>query len=191
MAKSTTPTESNVQVQRDIRTIVSWPDVDRALGALRFLEAEQARIAADYDARVANLQEEKQRALQPLLHRQERIEKLIAEFAEANRGTLKKKSKSLKMVHGTVGWKLASPKIEFVVSEGHTLALAMKRGLDSLFRMVPKLDKAALAKLTTGEQAALAVRIVQGEALYHKLSADPAISYPSADLGEGAGDGAA
>lgn len=181
---TTEKAEKIVRVQRNIRVITTWPDVDRAMGVLRYLEAELAQVTVQYDEEIANLQEQKRCAVAPLQARKERIEALITEFAEANRDTLKKGAKSVKMVHGTLGWRKATAKVEFLVDEAHTLALAVKRGLSALYKMVPKLDKTALARLTHGEQTALQVRLVQAEALYVKLSADPAIDYPATESAE-------
>lgn len=174
------------RIQRDIRKVETWEDCDRALGVLRGLQAELGLIGSDFDERIAILQQQKQRASQALMDRQERIEGLVKIFAGANReGATKKGAKSLKMVHGAVGWKKGNPQITFHKSKEHTLGLVLKRGLSSLTNTEVTLDKAALKKLTPEEQKALGVGVVQVEQFFIKLSDDPTVEYPAVTVSEG------
>lgn len=180
--------EQAPRIQRDIRKVESWEDCDRALGVLRGLQAELGLIGSDFDERIALLQQQKQRASQALLDRQERIEDLVKGFATKNReGATKKGAKSLKMVHGSVGWKKGNPQITFHKSEEYTLNLVQKRGLDSLTNIKVTLDKSALKKLTPEEQRSLGVSIAQDELFFIKLSDDPTVEYPAVTVDEGDG----
>lgn len=174
-----------VVIQRDIRKIASWQDVDRAMGVLRGCDAELGQISADFDAQIAELEAKKAKAVKPLVDKRARVEALITEFAPTARAELGKK-KSLKLVHGRVGWKLGSKSVEFVHSEKHTIRIAQARNLVSLLRVRTDLDKSALKKLSTAEQLALGVQVSQVERLYIELSQSPAVEYPAAaDDGEG------
>ncbi len=176
-------TEKKVLIQRDIRKVESWQDVDRAMGVLRGCDAEMNGIGAEYDQQIAEIQAAKAKALKPLVDKRARVEGLITEFAPGRRAELGKK-KSVKLVHGVVGWKLAPKAVAFTHSKERTIQLAEARGLESLLRRDVDLDKGAVKKLTAPEQLALGVKITQDERLFIELAADPAIEYPAAEPAE-------
>lgn len=172
------PAEVAVIIQRDIRKVETWQDVDRAMGVLRGTAAELASVGADFDAQIAELEAQKAKAVKPLVDKRARVEALIMDFAGPRRDELGKK-KSVKLVHGVVGWKLSPKAVAFTHSEQRTIDLAKARGLDSLLKVKTDLDKAAVKKLTAAEQLALGVKITQEERLFVELSESPAIEYPA------------
>lgn len=172
--------EKKILIQRDIRKVETWQDVDRAMGVLRGCDAEMSGIGAEFDQEIAEIQAAKAKALEPLVNKRARVEGLVTEFAEGRRDELGKK-KSIKLVHGVIGWKLGSKAVAFTHSEDRTIQIAEARGLDALLRRKVELDKTAVKKLTAAEQLALGVKITQDERLFIELAADPAIEYPPAE----------
>lgn len=173
-------TEKKVLIQRDIRKVESWQDADRAMGVLRGCDSEMNGIGAEFDAQIAEIQAAKAKALKPLVDKRARVEALITDFADGRQADLGPKKKSMKLVHGVIGWKLTPAAIAFTHSEARTIDLAKARDLGSLLRVQVSLDKAAVKKLTLPEQLAIGVKITRDERLFIDLSSDPAIEYPAA-----------
>lgn len=170
----------------DIRVVESWEDVDTALGVLRLADAKQATVAASFDARIQMIQEEKQKALQALIDRTERVGALVEAFVTRRRVDLAGKSatKSRKLVHGIVGFRTGAPKLVFLTSEAATLKLLRARGHTECLVVTESIDKAKVKELPQAERALCGVCVDQEERFFYKLNVDAPVEYPEVDDGE-------
>ncbi len=161
----------------EVRVIHDWPDVDRALLALRVTQAEMDTIGAQFDETIQQAQEAKQKALRSRQARVERMELEIEAFVRDHRDDMS--GRTLKLTHGTVGFRKSPPKVEYSKGEEHTLEMLSVRGLtDSCVVVVNKLDKKALRKLSETEKALCGIKVLTEERFVLKLAKDPPVTYP-------------
>lgn len=167
-------------VRRDIETVTSWSDADQALGVLRLVEAELAKVGASFDARIQALQEGKASAARPLQEKKERIEALLQQFGATAKRTLPANKKSMQLVHGKIGWRTGKPSLRFVKSKKATIQLLQSRGLTSCLVTKVELDKDAVKKLSPAERELVGVKLEAAERFFYELSSDPVVAYPDA-----------
>lgn len=184
--------ETKVQAPTEVRVVHEWADADRLLLALRRAEAELVTVGADYDQRIQELQEAKAKALAPIQARIERMDEVLETFGVARREDFSGK-KSLKMVHGVVGFRSGSDKVVLDRPEAEVIELLTMRGHRDCMEIKTTLVKAALKKLPHTERLVCGIRIEADERFYRKLASDPPITYPGApgEPGAAAGEGRA
>jgi phage host-nuclease inhibitor protein Gam len=161
----------------EVRVISSWEDADRAMLALRIVEAQIAQEGARFDQAIQEAQERKSKVMGPLQARKERMEKVLEEFATANRTSLGSK-KSINLVHGRIGWRKGNRKLTFTSSEGTTIRMLKLRSHPECIVVKEEIDKAALKNLPPHELALCGIGSEQKERFYYDLSSDPPIVYP-------------
>lgn len=166
------------QLPTEVRVVATWEDLDRALLALRVTEARISETAAQFDQDIQVAQEGKNKAVAPLTARKERMELLIKEFATANRAALGTNRKSIKLVHGKIGFRKGKPKMVFASTEDHTIRLLKLRGHAECIVVKEEIDKAALKNLPPTEKSLCGITQEQGEAFFYDLVTDPPIVYP-------------
>lgn len=179
----TAPIEITINTPREVRAINGWADVDRLMLALRIADVELGQIAASFDARIADLTEAKQRAVQPIVNRRERMEALAKNWIEEHRAEMLDKkgqpAKSVKLVHGTVGFRKGQVSIS-TEDEEKAIALLEKRGHADCVVTRQALVKDAVKKLEATELFMCGFKLSQEERFYVQLSKSPAITYPTA-----------
>lgn len=168
--------EITADTPREVRALNGWADVDRALLALRIAEAELATVGAKHDAVIQIAQEAKQSELAPIISRQERMRQRVEAFVGEHREGLD--GKSLKLTHGTVGYRMGNPTVEYEHGEEHTMKMLHTRGLGVCVVQVEKIDKKALRGLSDLELAVIGAKVLQEEAFFLKLAKSPAVLYP-------------
>lgn len=166
------------ELPTEVRAISTWEDLDRALLAMRVTEARIVETSARYDQAIQTAQEEKSRSLAPLTSRKERMEALIKGFVEEHREGLKGK-KSIKMVHGKVGFRLGNAKTLFASGEEHTIKMLKLRGHIECVVVKEEIDSAALKNLPPSEKGLCGIAVEQRERFYYDLASDPPIVYPA------------
>ncbi len=164
---------------REVRAIAGFEDADRALLALRIAETELSTIGAGFDAQIQALQEAKQSALQPIQRRVERMNERLEAFTVEHKGELGGRSWS--GVHGTIGFRKGSVRVELDRDEADVLDMLRRRGHDQCVVTTTKLDKRQLKKLTGVELTVCGVSTHQDEKFFIKLAKSPAIVYPQVD----------
>jgi len=171
------PIEITPNTAREVRSLNQWADCDRVLLALRIADVGAGSISAQYDAIIQDAQERKQRALQPITDRRERMLTRLEEFVRSHRADLE--GQSIKLVHGTVGFRKGQVKVLLPLGEEHTIDRLRSRGHEDCLRTTIEIIKPAALKLPGVEQRLCGVELEQGETFFHKLAKSPAISYPA------------
>lgn len=168
-------------VRQDIRKIASWDDVDAAMGVLRRLEAARDAELAHCDQAIRDAEERKRAAAARHDAGLQRVEGLIAEYAEAHKDEVcDGRRRSWKGHHGTVGWRTTGVRVEFENDENDTLNRLRARGHDDCIIVREKVDKNALKGLPASEVARCGVTLSQDEQLYVKTKPAPVDETPGA-----------
>ena len=170
-------------IPTEVKKIESWEDADRALLALRVTTAQIEQVSAIYDQRIQEAQEEKSKALKNLQARKERMEEVLEDFSVTNREGLGRK-KSLKLVHGRIGFRKGAARLEFTRDEAHTQRMLKLRNHDDCLHTATEVVKNAVKKLPDSEMQLCGVTLVQEEKYFYELHADPPITYPEVASGE-------
>lgn len=167
---------------REVRVLHDWADVDRALFALRIVDAELSAGAAGFDGQISDLMDRKQQALQPLVNRRDRMNDMLREWVGIRRDDFAP-DQSIKLVHGTVGYRKGAVSIT-TEDEARSIELLEKRGHNDCIETKRSLVKAAVKKLNAADLFVCGFKLDQSEAFYIKLAKSPAITYPvTADTG--------
>jgi phage host-nuclease inhibitor protein Gam len=166
------------ELPTEVRVVDTWENLDRALLALRVTEARIAEVSAKFDEDIQIAQEGKSKAITPLVARKERMEAIIKEFAIENRAALGTGRKSIKLVHGKIGFRKGKPKMVLSNGEEHTIRLLKLRGHAECVVVKEEIDKAALKNLPVSEMKLCGISQEQSEAFFYDLATDPPIVYP-------------
>lgn len=177
----TNPSTSTQRMQRDIRKVVDWPTADTALGVLRLVDAELAQVQAEYDEQIQQIEAAKRKAVAPLQKKRDRVEELVIDFAETQKGQLPKKARSIKLVHGTVGWRKGAVTVTLIGDEEHTIEQLKARGQFQCVVTTENLDKSEVKKLPASVARQCGITITQTDRLYYKLKNEPIPEYPEVD----------
>lgn len=165
-----------------VTTIATWEGADRALGVLRLIAARLDGVNATFDARIQALQEQKAARAADLLEHRKRIEELLEGFAPGARRSMPATRKSMKLVHGVIGWRKSAAKLKYTTSAKYTMQALKARGHTDCVKVKESIDKAALKKLSDTERAHVGVALVSSEVFFYELNGDPIVDYvPMAD----------
>jgi phage host-nuclease inhibitor protein Gam len=180
------PIQITTDMQREVRVLHDWADVDRAMLALRVAEVELASIGAKHDAVIQIAQEAKQAELQPIVSRTERMRERLEAFVEEHRADLE--GRSLKLTHGTVGYRRGNPVVAYERDAAHSMDMLKVRGLDACIAVVEKIDKKAVRGLDETELAVCGISITHDDRFFVRLAKSPVVIYPEVERTDGADD---
>lgn len=170
-------TKPTVRLRTNITEIHNWQDVDVALGCLRLLDSQIERINAEQDIEIQKIQEAKKRRTTPLTDRKNSIEQLLEEFVSAHRADWGGK-KSLKVVHGKVGFRWATPKVELTLDDATVIQRLKAHGQTQCVDTKETMNKTAIKKVPEAILSTCGVKVIQEERFYYELNKDEAVEYP-------------
>lgn len=162
---------------KPITAISSYPDVDDRLGELRVLTGRVEQLRARAERRIQKIEAELAAATKPFQARAAVLDSEVLAFIETRAADFEQK-RSLKLVHGTVGMRLGSPKV-VCLDEAATIADLQKRRLKACVMVHYSLDRAAVRKLTPKVQAAVGVFVEQLDNAFYKLTEGPLAEAPA------------
>lgn len=165
-----TKTNSRIKAAaaRRVNPPVSREEAELWVGRAADLKHEEAELKAAMDAEVTAVRHRYEQQLTSVASEMEEVRLGLEAWADGHRAEFGER-RSLEMLHGVVGWRLASPSLH--PRKGFTLAAVLERlrtlGRTDLIRTKEEVNKEAiLAVRETENLAALYVEVRQEDGFY-------------------------
>jgi len=161
--------------KREKKTIISGvtrDEADVAFGVYAKADAQSAKITADIELQCAKIREKYADRLSALDAEKGAAFDTLQSYAMENRGEMFTKKKSLDMVHGTIGFRIGTPKLKTM--KGFTWASALqlvKEFLPAYIRTAEVITKDKLladrdVEKMPEQMAHCGITVVQDETFY-------------------------
>lgn len=137
--------------KKTIITGVSQSDAELAFAAYAKADAQVNKITADVELQCAKIREKKQDELMRLGAERDAAFDTLQAYAMENRDELFAKKKSLDMVHGTIGFRIGTPKLKTL--KGFTWASALNLVKEFLPGFVRATEEIAKDKLLADRES--------------------------------------
>lgn len=98
--------------KKTVYTGVSQEEMEQAFAEYAKADARQQKIQADMDVQMTKIREKWQEELSKLQEAKDKAFDVMQAFATENRTELFSKKKSMDTVHGTIGFRLGTPKLK-------------------------------------------------------------------------------
>lgn len=98
--------------KKTVYTGVSQEEMEQAFAEYAKADARQQKIQADMDVQMTKIREKWQEELSKLQEAKDKAFDVMQAFATENRAELFSKKKSMDTVHGTIGFRLGTPKLK-------------------------------------------------------------------------------
>lgn len=98
--------------KKTVYTGVSQEEMEQAFAEYAKADARQQKIQADMDVQMTKIREKWQEELSKLQEAKDKAFDVMQAFATENRMELFSKKKSMDTVHGTIGFRLGTPKLK-------------------------------------------------------------------------------
>lgn len=98
--------------KKTVYTGVSQEEMEQAFADYAKADARQQKIQADMDVKMTQIREKWQEELSKLQEAKDKAFDVMQAFATENRMELFSKKKSMDTVHGTIGFRLGTPKLK-------------------------------------------------------------------------------
>lgn len=98
--------------KKTVYTGVSQEEMEQAFAEYAKADARQQKIQADMDVQMTKIREKWQKELSKLQEAKDKAFDVMQAFATENRAELFSKKKSMDTVHGTIGFRLGTPKLK-------------------------------------------------------------------------------
>lgn len=163
------------RVKKTVLTNISDEKMNEALAAYAKADASITKINADLDVKFTKLRNEKADELAKLEAEKSEAFDLVQAFALENKETQFSKKKSVELTHGTIGFRIGTPKIKTL--KGFTqkaVAKLLEKLAPEYVRKTVELDKEKLIADRDKEGMAVkmkdyGVEVVQDETFYIEL----------------------
>lgn len=128
--------------KKTVYTGVSQEEMEQAFADYAKADARQQKIQADMDVKMTQIREKWQDELSKLQEAKDKAFDVMQAFATENRTELFSKKKSMETVHGTLGFRMGTPKLKNI--KGFTWASVtnlLKEFLPAYVRVKEEPDK--------------------------------------------------
>lgn len=158
--------------KKTVYTGVSQEEMEQAFAEYAKADARQQKIQADMDVQMTKIREKWQDELSKLQESKDKAFDVMQAFATENRTELFSKRKSMDTVHGTIGFRLGTPKLKNL--KGFTWASVtnlLKEFLPAYVRVKEEPDKDKLLADRESEEVfslfeKVGVAVVQEETFF-------------------------
>lgn len=133
------------RLKKNAGEMLTRTDVEQYVQELRQLAIAEQKVLADKNAAVAEIEARCAPALEQIATSKKQLLPLIESWALANPDLFAKK-KSIEFTHGTIGFRLGTPKLALLSRKftWESALEAVQHWLPNFIRNAPEIDKAAL-----------------------------------------------
>lgn len=154
-------------------TITTWDEADRALGQIREHRERVKLLASTFDSQAKALEEARAKACAPDIAAINELEAKLRDFGRTHVTGItetRKGGRSRKLVHGVVGLRMSTPRLDFTESEAHSIKMLKVRNHPDCIQVTEKVLKERARELPATELRLCGMEVSQAEAIYYKLN---------------------
>lgn len=160
-------------------TITTWEEADLALGEIRTRRERVKLLASTFDAQVKAIEEARAKACAEDTAAINELEARLRDFGRQNVAGIvetRKGTRSRKLVHGVIGLRTSTPKLDFIESEAHAIKMLKVRNHLDCIQTTEKVLKERARELPATELRLCGMEVSQAEAIYCKLNGAEVVS---------------